>query len=449
MKYNLIILFASFSLLVIIYIYSKVNWYKFSVINVYFVFIGLYFGVYPFIKALLNNYSNANPLAITLVFLQIFIILGIILCLVRYLPMHMKGVIDIRFLIGRWSEANIFIIFLLLGIILMVQIIGYGKFGIISHVNHEELAGIGRKLPYWYAPALFLLNDIILCTFIGLIVKLIKSKDLTRKILIISLVILVGSASIYGRRSLINLAVIGTLLWFISQEKDVFQFKYLKIGIILLVGLFIFSNIFQLYRGILQFPPSITLDQNKNPIAAIFDGNATLSNIRERPATWEFNYLIVESQLTGKGTDFPRGTLIWQGLKNSIPSILWPGKVVRSLNDMTAILYGFPVMDYGKNNFAFAQADFGVLSIIIVPIVMMIIFLTLIIIIRITKNNPTLLLILSGIVINYLINIEQNVADIFILYRNLIVFTIIYMIGPLLLKIKYLKFRIPGLERVG
>jgi len=200
-------------------------------------------------------------------------------------------------------------------------------------------------------------------------------------------------------------------------------------------ALFIFSNIFQAYRGVLQFPPYVKFDELKNPLAAALDIYATLKNIKERPAPWEFNYAIFFGQLSGLGGEVPYGTLLWQGIKNSVPGIFWKNKTVRNLNNLTASRFGFQVKDYAKNNFGFAQADFGYFSLILMPITMITIFIIMALIIKLTTRQPLLLWLLSGIILNYLTNIEQNEGDVIILFRNIMLFSMVYGAGYFLLKI--------------
>lgn len=438
MTTNLLILSASLLILIITFWYAKLKWSHFDIFNLYLIFVGLYFGLYPFIKACLESYSQANVVAISLVFLQLLFILVIMGALFIHLPATMRQSLEITSLLTQWAKGNTYVIFLILGIILFVQVIGYERYGIISHVDHGDLAKVGRSLPYWYSSILALLSYLIFVVFIGLSARIWTSQGLSRKLLFIPLLCLGVSAAIYGRRSLINLVIIGVLLWFISQRKDMFRFKYAIILLALLLSLFGFSNIYQSYREALQFPTLTNLKQLKNPISAALAGSSTLNNIRQRPATWEFNYLIFESTLTGKVINFTHGTIIWQGIKNSIPNLLWPNKVIQSLNNMTANYYGLPVIDYGKNNFAVSQADFGYFSVILLPIIMLIVFISLALIIKYAKNYPTLLLILSGSIINYLINIEEDGAEIFIMYRNLLLFALLYFAGYFLLKVTFL-----------
>ncbi len=437
MAANLTILLVSGLLLVLTVLYCQKRWSEFDLIDLYILFAGIYFGAYTFVKALLGDYSKYEPLTIVIVFGQIIMILAITFILWRFMPEHFRREVEIKSLLEQWKNVNSYVIFLFLAILLIIHIYGYEKYNIISHIDHGNLISAGKGLPYWFTSINVLSNDIILCTFIALVAKIISSENLVKKLWIIPLIVLLLMAVINGRRSLINPLIIGTILLFISQERELFQFRYLKIVLLLSLGILIFSNIFQAYRYVLQFPDSANPIEVKNPVSAALDPRYTLNNLKLRPSGWEFNYSIFRGQRYDN-VPLQRGGIFWQGLKNSIPRIFWPQKEVVSLNDLYVKLYSLPEADYGKNNFGFTQVDFGYGSIIIMPILILIVTSTLVVINMATKNYPVLLLLLSGTVINYLINIEQNVTDIFILYRDLIVLTGVYLIGDVLLKMKVL-----------
>lgn len=437
MAANLTILLVSGLLLVLTVLYCQKRWSEFDLIDLYILFAGIYFGAYTFLKALLEDYSKYEPLTIVIVFGQIIMILAITFILWRFMPEHFRREVEIKSLLEQWKNVNSYVVILLLAILLMIYIYGYEKYNIISHIDHGILIRAGKGLPYWFTSINVLVNNILLCTFIALVAKIIASENMVKKLWIIPLLVLLLMALTHGRRALINPLIIGTILLFISQEREFFQFRYLKLVLLVSMGILIFSNVFQAYRYPLQFPDSVNPIEVKNPISAALDARYTLNNLKERPSGWEFNYSIFRGQRYDS-IPLQLGGIFWQGLKNSIPRIFWPHKEVVSLNDLYVKLYSLPEADYGKNNFGFTQADFGYASIIIMPILILIVTSTLVFISMATKNYPVLLLLLSGTVINYLINIEQNVTDIFILYRDLLILTGVYLIGEVLIKMKVL-----------
>ena len=82
-------------------------------------------------------------------------------------------------------------------------------------------------------------------------------------------------------------------------------------------------------------------------------------------------------------------------------------------------------IDIGKNLFGIWQVDFGYLSIIIVPLIVLCIIYLLGILVKITTPYPTFLWLLSGNIIFFLINIEENGNEIFFMFRNTIILMIL------------------------
>jgi hypothetical protein len=408
-------------------IYLWKRWFELDVIDLYIIFVGIYFGGYSFVKALVDDYSKVNPLTAFWVFAHVTIVVTLLWVFSRIMPVDFRKFLQIHYLFEQWSRVNKYFIYALLVVIIATQISGYVKYGLISHIDIGELSQKGTKLAYWYTSILMLLKDFIFCAFIAIEAKIIISKNLTRKLWCILLALLVVIASIYGRRVLFNMAVFGIMIYFISQGKNIFQWKYVRSAVLLSLALLIFSNLFQSYRNVIQYPPSIP-DKLKNPISAALDVGATLHNIKIRPSPWEFNYEIFKGQFDGTAAQQPRGRILWIGLKNSIAKFIWPVKEVVSLNNLIATMYGWRVIDYAKNNFGFLQADFGFLSILIMPLMMLSVMIIFGVAAWKANDHPILLLLLTGFIINYLINIEQNIGDIFILFRNLIAICLIYIV---------------------
>ncbi len=442
---NLTIILMSGFILSGTFLFCQRRWSQLDIVDLYILFAGIYFGAYSFVKAWLEDYSRYDPITVILVFSQIIVILTITWILWRFMPPHFRQALEIKSLFEQWKKINPYIILLLLAILVIFQLVGYGKYNVISHIDQGGLIRSGNPLPYWFSSTLALLNDLIFCTFIALTVKIITAQGSVKKLWIIPLVILLLIASIYGRRSVLNLLIVGTILVFVSQGMELFRLKYVKMALLLSLALLLFSNLFQAYRGMLQFPPSMSVSELRNPLSAALDVQATIKNLKMRPTAWEFNYSIFSGQ-RNEQVPLQLGGIFWQGVKNSIPKIFWPGKEIVSLNDLTANLYGLQVMDYGKNNYAFAQVDFGYFSLIAMPALMIMIFLIMVFLTRISYNYPTIYLFLTGFVLNYLINIEENFADVLILFRNMTVVSIIIGMGYALNKIIQ-KIRKPGFSQ--
>ena len=537
---------------------------RITVIDLYILFMGFYFGGYPLIRGWLGAYADVPPLTSALVFLHVILTVAILWMLTSILPETYQKALEITYLCKQWSKINKYFIFLLLSFIFGVEIIGWWHYGIISNVNYEELSRIGNPLPYWLSSIYPLLPDLIFCAFLVMAAKVIASTGQTRKWWFVLVAILFLDGFLFGRRALVNMAVIGTVLYIVVYNQAVWRWSYVKWLLVIGLSLFVFSNLFQNYRGVmefddenimqdqikllqsfrtyrgmnqvpvlepsypgelpisgaldgrldhlrvnlaweltyvvpqgpwedlpdktqsatlrqwlknfisrvfwrakqqvslsaptarryglpaeepkkthnllqtygamLQYPPVDYSGRWKNPIAAALDARATIDNLKIRLAPWEFNLFIFMGNLAGLEETVGYGDTMWQGLKNSIPRVLWPEKKVVSLNDITATRYGVQVIDYPKNNYGFLLADFGFLSCVLLPLMLLMVFVTMAIIILDTQEHQILLGLSSGILINYLINIEQNIADVYILYRNLLLIFSCYLICYLVRK---------------
>ena len=128
------------------------------------------------------------------------------------------------------------------------------------------------------------------------------------------------------------------------------------------------------------------------------------------------------------------GKLTLEGLKSSVPRFFWPKKQFAFVDNILSELYNVKPkeIDIGKNLFGVGQADFGYYSIIIVSLTLLFIIYLLAILVKITTPYPTFLWLVSGNIIFFLINIEENGNEIFFMLRNIIIIIIslaIYLIA--------------------
>ena len=206
-----------------------------------------------------------------------------------------------------------------------------------------------------------------------------------------------------------------------------------------------FSNIYQAYRYDLQAVGQIDLAKFKNPFKAAINFDATLENLKARPGTWEFDYLVFNQQYS-KPDMSTHGKITWEGIKGSIPRIFWPDKQFLLIDDILAKLYNVKPkeIDIGKNIFGVVQVDFGLYSLIIVPLIIIFIIVIMAALIRMTMHYPTFLWLFSGNILYYLINVEENGNEIFFMLRNVALIFIVfygYVAAKKILKIDAPKMR--------
>ena len=153
---NISLLLFSFLFILIVTFYLFKKWPDLDVIDLYIIFVGLHFGLSPFIRGLhfgadvIFDFRNSNPLAIGLVFLQVLIVLVIIRVFSLYFCANLMNYLKIRNLISLWYQTNKYVLFLIYFWLILFQFISYYKYGVITYISPDDFAKFGKDLPYWF-----------------------------------------------------------------------------------------------------------------------------------------------------------------------------------------------------------------------------------------------------------------------------------------------------------
>ncbi|MFA5109846.1 MAG: hypothetical protein WC443_00420 [Desulfobaccales bacterium] len=420
-----ILIFSSlFMCLTAIYIYYK--WPDLDIVDVYIIFVGLHFGVSPFIRGLyfgrdvIFDLRNADPWAIGLVFVQVLIILVVVRVISLYFLKDTLQYLKVKYLLRQWGEINKSWLLLIYLWLLAFQIISYYKYGVKTYIMPEDFARMGKSLPYWFTSMRTIQNYLAFAVFLGVFSNIIKSKGYQQYVWIILTIIFVPVVAIYGRRLFVDIMVSGAIFWFVAKEKNIFQLKYVKVGLGLILAFFLVSNIFQSYRDVFQKVGQVNWEKLKNPLAAALDFSTTLTNFAQRPGTWEFSYLVFDHQIKQNGMT-SNGKANWEGLKSAIPRFFWPNKNFSVVDEVLAQLYQVKPreIDIGKNLFGMGQVDFGYFSFLIVPTIILLILIVMAGLIKLTSQYPTFLWLFTSIILFFLVNVEENGNEIFFVTRNI------------------------------
>jgi len=373
------------------------------------------------------DFRNSNPLAIGLVFLQVLIILIIIRLLASYLFPNCINSLKIRHLISLWYQTNQYVLFTIYFWLILFQFISYYKYGIITYMSPDYFANVGKHLPYWFTSMRTIYNIIAFCVFISLFAYILKSNKCQKYLLIFLTIIFIPIATVFGRRYFIEMIIASVIFWFAYRKENIFKAKYLTVAVGVICIFFIFSNLFQAYRPVIQSVGKIEISKLESPLSAAFNYNLTLINFTYRPGTWEFNFLVINNQLDKIGMT-TNGKLTLEGLKGAVPRFFWPNKQFAFVDDILAKLYNVhpKEIDIGKNLFGVGQVDFGYYSIIVVPLILLFLIYLLGLLVKITTPYPTFLWLLSGNIIFFLINIEENGNELFIMLRNIFILMILF-----------------------
>jgi hypothetical protein len=405
-------------------VFGRLRWSRIDVVDLYVLIVGVYFGSYTLVDALVKDLSTVNSGPAVLSLLLVMVTVGATWLISRILPIKLRRTLQMRYLLAQWLNVDGRIVLLLLGAASVFQLYSLQHFGILAESTisvSNTLYSPVPDLPYWFTSAMSFLTPLTFCLFIAVTLKVLASRAGKRVFWIIVLVTVVTLVTVLGRREVIYLVYMFFVLWSITKTRNLISPMNGFLLLLALPLLVAFSNIFLTYR-------SNTLAKLGVPgISSATNLDATLGNLQDRMSIWQFNYMIIDKQIHYYGLDIPYGDIVWQGLKNSIPSILWPGKIVLDLDTLVAYLYMLPVTDYPSNNFAMMQADFGYLSVILLPLQLLFVFFSAALLIQASRRHPTLLWLLSGYFVYYLLRIEAQYSDLFVLYRNVLLVTIVYL----------------------
>lgn len=435
---NFYILLFSFLFIILLTIYLQ-KLREFDILDVYIIFILFHFGFYPFVRGLhfgkdiIFDFTHADPLSICLVFVQVFLIL-IILKLLSLKFIKNNNYLKINYLVERYSHVNNYALYCIYCMLILFPIFSYYKYGVLWVIPPSDFARIGKSLPYWFTSVRTIYNLISFLVCLVLLSKVFQGEDRKNQIIWLLLTILfVPFASIYGgKRFFISVLILLLVFYFDNRGENLFQLRNIKYGLVLLMAFFLFSNLFESYRNFLENVGTITtkdVKELRSPLAAAVNFHATLAFLERRPGTWEFSYLVLNKQIED-GIPTTNGRIYKEGLKSAIPRYFWPGKKFSLIDNMLAKLYGVrpKAIDIGKNIFGVTQVEFGYFSIILVPLVIFILLILMKFLNKITDQYPIFLWLISGNILYYLVNIEEDGTDIFFMLRNILFISMLFVI---------------------
>jgi hypothetical protein len=394
----------------------------------------LHFGLVPFIRGLyfgkdiVFDFRYSNLLAIALVFGHILVILLIIRGLLVFFPPKFKDCLKVNYLIQKCGCANNYILLIVYACLVLFPIISYFVYGVKPYILPEDFEKIGKSLPYWFTSLRTIYNYIAFWVCLGLFGKIVISKKWPQILWSMLTVILVLAVTIYGRRFLLDMIVVLVIFWSVYNRESIFRWRYIVISLLLVGVSFIFSNIYQTYRGDFLFKEgNINVRKIENPFLAALRYNSTIHNFKLRAGTWEFNYLVFNQQINESGMT-TNGKLTWEAFKSSIPRGFWPDKQFILIDDYLANFFKVQKRDVNiaKNLFGITQLDFGYCSIIIMPMILLLLIGIYSVIVIKMVNYPTFMILFAGNIIWYLINFEGNGNEMFFMLRNILVILLLF-----------------------
>jgi hypothetical protein len=363
-----------------------------------------------------------DPIVTLIVMFHAAISTAIIWIVLRSIHQKNQQALRLRYMVKNWGKTGeAQQIFLLIAIIVpmaygifKVGLIGYLRFGVMDYYE------IATYSPYWYTALWPFLPVLIYSVALSAVAKISyrRSNAVTWIILLVAFLLCV----IYGRRPVFYLILLSGIIWYFPRG-NLFTLKKSKFFILLICVIIIFSNIYQTYRQDI-------LSASINLVESWGDMSATMLNLQERIGPWYLNYRIIDSD------SMPMyGAFFLNSMKNSIPRLFWPGKVVYDEDVMLADHYSLPPIDYPNNPLSTILADFGILSAFIIPLFYLFVYISAAYFLNKFRRYPLLYLVLSVMLLQFIINFESSFyAEIFGLYRYGSVVVILYFMGWFLLK---------------
>jgi hypothetical protein len=417
--------------------FGHLRWATLDAVDVHVLAVGATFGGYTLVDALAKDLAATSPLLSALVILLVALTTAITWLLWRLLPPTIRRVLQVRYLAMHWVRSDGRVVLLLTGLVLALAVYNYMVFDVVSYLSFGSVdESSSLALPYWLTSSLQLVLTLIFCLFLAQFSKALVYRGDRRLFWMVAGAISFLLIAQHGRRPIISLIFVFMILLFLARRRNLFSARILPVALAALATLLVFSNVYQNYRtSIIARPLAQSTLATPSFSDAATDINATLSNLQERTALWQFNYLILDRQASSPlDLEIPYGDVTGQAMKNSIPSILWPEKTVVEPDAIVAYAYNLPVTDYPTNNFAIIQADFGYLSVIIVPLQSLLVFISMALMVRATIHYSTLLWLISGLFLYYLIEVEAGYTALVTLCRNVVLVAAVYPFAHVILK---------------
>lgn len=422
---------SSVVLLALVFGLGRLKHARFDILDVYAFMIGLYFGVYGLADAFFGNNFYHNPTIILVTYLHVCLVVIALYGSMNLIPLRIRKAAQFDILMRHFSTVNANALMFFVAISLGVDAYIFSSFGLLTYVG-EELSQLQVSVPSWVGPLKNLNWNIRFCLLILLINLLMFKKVKFFSIYGVVVIPLVGLQFVEGRRALIELMTVCFILWSIYRNTSPYMIRRGFAVLPLLLIFLLASNVFQNYRhSVFTITALSTGTIDAKPVSeAAMDFEATMTNLSERTAMWRLNYEIFENQVRDP-TNVHAGTMIWRQFLNAIPSILQADKQVVGTEELISQIYDMDSLkavsgydDFPTNDLSSYQADFGVLSIFIIPLV----FLTILCISYLSFKRIDSKLFSSVIILlclQYLIKIE-NGYDLPILVRNIFLLFFFY-----------------------
>lgn len=373
---SFVLISCSLTLLLLIFIFGRLKYKRYDILDLYVAMVGLYFGGYGVIDALFGNVIIQNPYIILITYLHILLVIIVLYIFLGMLPKQIREFIQFRTLIRHFADVNVNALLILSVLCLSIDWYIFTSYGLLTYVG-DELTDLYLSVPNWVGPVKNLNWNFRFCLLL-LVINLFNHKKV--KLLSIYGLLIIPMLALQfveGRRALIELVVICFIMWTVYRNSSPYLLRRAPLISLMLVLLFISSNIFQNYRASLFSMTGLagTGAELVSFTDAALDSEASLENLSKRTPMWKLNYKIFENQLI-EPANIHAGYMMWRQILNGVPGFLLQDKEIIASEELTSQIYdmaelesAFGSDDFPTNDFASYQTDFSVFSIVLIPLV--------------------------------------------------------------------------------
>jgi hypothetical protein len=430
---SLVLISCSLMLLFLIFILGRLKYNRYDILDLHVLMVGLFFGGYGLIDALFGKVITQNPYIILILYLHISLVIIVLYIFLGMLPKQIREFMQFRTLIRHFADVNVNALLILSVFCLSIDWYIFTSYGLLTYVG-DELTNLYLSVPNWVGPIKSLNWNFRFCLLILIINLFNHNKVKFLSIYGLLIIPMLALQFVEGRRALIELVMICFILWTVYRNSSPYLLRRAPLISLMLVLLFTSGNIFQNYRSSL-FSITALSGAGAELVSftdAAFDSEASLENLSERTPMWKLNYKIFENQLI-EPANIHAGYMMWRQILNAMPSFLLQDKEIIASEELTSQIYDMGELesaygsdDFPTNDFASYQTDFGVFSIVFIPLVFyLIIYIGFLSLTQVRNKVVSSIVILFCI--QYLMKIE-NGYDLPILLRNVMLIFSVYAV---------------------
>jgi hypothetical protein len=425
---NIALLTAAASLMAAVWTLTAIRWRTLSLLDLYILFVGMYFGVYTFLDAAIDDLQSFDVGTATLSLVLVALMIGMLrTTALLILPSHVRYALQVDNLINALTRVKAADVLALCLVSSLLWAYGYVRYGVITTAADAIAGRWGAGIPYWYlcANQLQYQGLLLACVLAAGYQYLNRCGRLERASWAIILLVTSALLLLSGRRAIINVIILVASMWSILRDKNIFRPRYAVPGVIglTLVVLF-FSNIYQTYRPYIYYKH---IDNSPARLSdAVQNFQLTLDDMQSRMADWRFNYILLKA-LDENIYDHtqPAGTLLRAALLSMVPAAIYPDKVAQDPNVAISATYGLALIDYPKTVFSIGQADFGYLGTVFIPLILCCVFWLIGQGLWMARNRSLAYVVLYGVAASGLFAVEGSYTDLIGIFRNAIIVVVL------------------------